>query len=147
MYMSARMSGGAQSPRPPLRHSTPPHSAIVLEQHRDTPWSCPSYPQPLIILSYSSCPYLFDLLIFATLDCKNLCPLHFSQAGSFEHTVFKLYIFDFQSLLIYTGQLVNQKRNYVKDLRLCTFFGIMHLRKSVEGKISMTITTLTFFTP
>ena len=147
MYMSARMSGGAQSPRPPLRHSTPPHSAIVLEQHRDTPWSCPSYPQPLIILSYSSCPYLFDLLIFATLDCKKLCSLHFSQAGSFEHTVFKLYFFDFQNLLIYTGQLVNQKRNYVKDLRLCTFFGIMHLRKSVEGKISMTITTLTFFTP
>ena len=43
--------------------------------------------------------------------------------------------------------LVNQKRNYVKDLRLSTFFGIMHLWKSVKGKISMTITTMTFFTP
>ena len=93
MYMSARMSGGAQSPRPPLRHSTPPHSAIVLEQHRDTPWSCPSYPQPLIILSYSSCPYLFDLLIFATLDCKNLCHHIFPRLGVLRTPFFNLYIF------------------------------------------------------
>ena len=81
MYMSARMSGGAQSLRPPLRHSTPPHSAIVLEQHRDTPWSCPSYPHLLIILSYSSCPYLFDLLIFATFDCQNVCHHIFPRLG------------------------------------------------------------------
>ena len=123
--MSARMSGGAQSPRPPLRHSTPPHSAIVLEQHRDTPWSCPSYPQPLIILSYSSCPYLFDLLIFATLDCKNLCPLHFSQAGSFAHTVFKLYIFDFQSLLIYTGQSKKKLCKRPKTLHILRNYAFM----------------------
>ena len=111
MYMSARMSGGAQSPRPPLRHSTPPHSAIVLEQHRDTPWSCPSYPQPLIILSYSSCPYLFYLLILSTLDCKNLFHHIFPRPGvlstpSFQTVHFLTFKFSWYIV-------VNQKRNYV----------------------------------
>ena len=68
----------------PLCHSTP-HSLVVLRQHTDTPWSCPTYPQTAAPSHLLSC-HIYppsSFLSFSTHLCYSSLPTFVSQAGIF----------------------------------------------------------------
>ena len=64
----------------PLCHSTP-HSLVVLRQHTDTPWSCPTYPPTAAPSHLLSC-HIYppsSFLSFSTHLCYSSLPTFVSQ--------------------------------------------------------------------